>query len=63
MPKTRKNNNLETTDDIETKIIISKITNKLLYTDINEDNGSVTVKRINPKISNIASSSKDNTDV
>lgn len=63
MPKIRKNNNLETTDDIETKIIISKITNKLLNTAINEDSGRVTVKSMNPEISNIESSSKDNIDV
>lgn len=63
IPKTYKFNNLETTDDIETKIIISKITNKLLRTDINKDNGGVTVKDINPEMSNIESCNKDNTDV
>lgn len=63
MPKIRKTNNLETTDDIETKIIISKITNKLLNTDINEDKGTVTVKSINPEFRNAESCGKGNTNV
>lgn len=63
IPKIRKNYVVETTEDIETKIIISKITNKLLNTDINEDNGRVTVKSINPEISDVESSSKDKTNV
>lgn len=63
MPKIQKNNNLEPTEDIETKITISKITNKLLNTDINEDKLMVSVKSINPQISDIESPSKDDTDV
>lgn len=63
IPKIRKNYNVDMIGDIETKIIISKITNKLLNTDINEDSGRVTVKSINPEMRHVESSSKDKTNV
>lgn len=64
MPKIRKSNNLETTDDIETKITISKITNKLLNTDINGDKGKYgDSERINPEFRNTEFSSKGNSNV
>lgn len=56
------NNNIEPTEDLETKITISKITNNLLNTDIKEEiDGSV--KSNNLETRDELSSSKDNIDV